>query len=149
MRIRCFLCLVLTRSILFTAGPSVFGAAPNQLTEEEKAGGWKLLFDGNSTHGWHSFKKETFPAKGWDIDNGWLHGLGKGGGDIISDGEFDQFELQWEWKQAPAGNSGLKYFVLETRNSAIGHEYQMIDDERHEDAKVAGGKHATATFYDV
>ena len=79
MPIRWFLCLSLTGSILFSAGYSVFGAAPNQLTEEEKAGGWKLLFDGNSTHGWHSFKKETFPAKGWDIEKGWLHGLGNGG----------------------------------------------------------------------
>ena len=68
---------------------------------------------------------------------------------VISDGEFDSFELTWDWKQATGGNSGLKYFVLETRQSAIGHEYQMIDDERHEDAKVAGGKHMTATFYDV
>src|SRR6266566_4806832 len=122
-------------------------AAPNQLTEEEKAGGWKLLFDGNSTRGWHSFKKETFPAKGWDMENGWLHGLGKGGGDIISNGEFEQFELQWEWKQAPAGNSGLKYFVLETRSSPLGHEYQMIDDERASDASHA--KRVTAAFYDV
>ncbi len=147
MRIPWFLRLLLTASILLTGRPSIFAAAPNQLTEEEKAGGWKLLFDGNSTQGWHSFKKQTFPAKGWDIQNGWLHGLGKGGGDIISDGEFEQFELQWEWKQAPAGNSGLKYFVLETRSSPLGHEYQMIDDEREPDS--AHAKRITASFYDV
>src|SRR5882672_9876094 len=149
MRIPWFLRLLLTASILLTGRSSIFASAPNQLTEEEKAGGWKLLFDGNSTQGWHSFKKETFPAKGWDIQNGWLHGLGKGGGDIISDGEFEQFELQWEWKQAPAGNSGLKYFVLESRNAALGHEYQMIDGNLEADASHGSGKRVTAAFYDV
>src|SRR3954454_9129868 len=82
-------------------------STPNQITEEDKAGGWKLLFDGKTTKGWRSFKKESFPAKGWVAEDGWLHCLGKGGGDIITDSEFDNFELQWEWKQAPGGNSGL------------------------------------------
>jgi hypothetical protein len=136
--------------MLLAAGTAMLSAAPvNQLTEEEKAAGWKLLFDGKSTQGWRSFKKETFPAGGWVVEDGWLHCLGKGGGDIITDAEFDGFELQWEWKLAPAGNSGVKYFVLETRNEAIGHEYQMIDDERTPDAVKGGGKHLTASFYDV
>jgi hypothetical protein len=129
--------------------PTIAPAAENTLTDAEKSAGWTLLFDGKTTKGWHSFKKTTFPEKGWDVQDGWLHCLGKRGGDVISDGEFDNFELTWEWKQASGGNSGLKYFILETRKDAIGHEYQMIDDERHEDAKVAGGKHKTATFYDV
>jgi len=139
--------LLLTLSLVFAASPILSAAIANQLTEEETAAGWKLLFDGNTTRGWHNFKKDTFPAKGWNVEDGWLHGLGKGGGDILSDGEFEQFEVQWEWKQAPAGNSGLKYFVLETRNSALGHEYQMIDDEREADA--AHAKRVTAAFYDV
>jgi hypothetical protein len=147
MQIRWFARFSLLVSIILAGGACVRGAEPNQLTEEEKAGGWKLLFDGQTTQGWHSFKKNTFPAKGWDIDNGWLHGLGRGGGDIISDGEYEQFEIQWEWKQAPGGNSGLKYFVLETRNSPLGHEYQMIDDEREPDS--AHAKRITAAFYDV
>jgi hypothetical protein len=129
--------------------PTLAPAAENTLSDAEKAAGWTLLFDGTTTKGWHSFKKTTFPQNGWDVQDGWLHCLGKRGGDVISDGEFDNFELTWEWKQASGGNSGLKYFVLETRNAALGHEYQMIDDERHEDAKVAGGTHKTATFYDV
>ena len=147
MQTCCSSLLCLTFSLILTVGSAVSGATTNQLTEEEKAGGWKLLFDGTTTHGWHSFKKETFPAKGWLVEDGWLHGLGKGGGNILSDAEFDQFELQWEWKQAPAGNSGLKYFVLETRNSPLGHEYQMIDDEHASDASHA--KRVTAAFYDV
>jgi len=136
-------------ALLLTSAWLGWAGSPNQLTEEEKAGGWKLLFDGKTSNGWRTFKKETFPAKGWVVEDGWLHCLGKGGGDIISDTEFDDFELQWEWKQAEGGNSGLKYFVTESRKSALGHEYQMIDDERHPDAKQADGKRVTASFYDV
>jgi len=124
-------------------------AVPNQITEEEKAGGWKLLFDGMSLEGWRSFKKKTPPAHGWEVQEGWLHCMGKDGGDIISDSDFDDFILEWDWKIAPGGNSGLKYFVTEKRESALGHEYQMLDDKLNEDANVGKGKHVTASFYDV
>lgn len=122
---------------------------PNELSPEEKAAGWRLLFDGQTTKGWHSFKRTTFPTTGWAVEDGWLHCTGKEGGDVLSDGVYDQFELQWEWKLEPGGNSGLKYFVLESRNSAIGHEYQMLDDERNPDGSIGQGKHVTASFYDV
>lgn len=141
--------------VFLVAAASALSAAPaNQLSAEEKADGWKLLFDGKTTQGWHTFKKQTFPDKGWVVEDGWLHCLGKGGGnkgggDIITDAEFNDFELQWEWKQPSAGNSGVKYFILESRKEALGHEYQMIDDKREPDAVRAGGKHLTATFYDV
>jgi hypothetical protein len=121
----------------------------NQLSAEEKASGWKLLFDGETPHGWHSFKRSTFPATGWVIEDGWLHCLGKDGGDVLSDGEYEQFDLRWEWKLETAGNSGLKYFVLESRNAALGHEYQMLDDQLNPDGKAAEGKRVTASFYDV
>ncbi len=141
--------------MLLIATASVVSAAPvNQLAPKEKAAGWKLLFDGKSTQGWRSFKKETFPEKGWVVEEGWLHCLGKGGGnkgggDIVTDAEFTDFELKWEWKLAPAGNSGLKYFVLETRNEALGHEYQMIDDERATGVDEGNRKQLTASFYAV
>ena len=135
------------------ASPSVscgaVGTAANQLTDEEKAAGWGLLFDGKTTRSWRSFKKASFPAQGWIAEDGWLHCPGKTGGDIITDAEFDDFELQWEWKQAPSGNSGVKYFITETRQSAIGHEYPMIDEENEPDARQADGKRVTASFYDV
>ena len=134
---------------ILLASPAIFAATPNQLTEEEKAGGWKLLFDGKSLEGWRSFKKDSTPSKGWVVEDGWLHCLGKGGGDIITEREFDDFDLQWEWKQAPGGNSGVKYFVTETRDSPLGHEYQMIDEEKEPDAKQGKGKRVTAAFYDV
>jgi hypothetical protein len=132
------------------ASTALLSAAPaNQLSEEEKSAGWKLLFDGTTTQGWRTFKQQTFPEKGWQVEDGWLHCLGKGGGDVITDAEFDDFELQWEWKLAPSGNSGVKYFVLESRPQVLGHEYQMIDDERQPGIKKDNRKQFTAAFYDV
>src|SRR3954471_20558442 len=97
-------------ALLMIVGGAPFMVAadspPNQLTEEEKQGGWKLLFDGKSTAGWRGAKQKTFPKKGWEVEDGWLHCLGAGGGDIVTEQTFDQFELKWEWKQAKAGNSG-------------------------------------------
>src|SRR5208337_1090538 len=123
--------------------------AANQLTPHEKAAGWTLLFDGQTTQGWQTFHTGHFPAKGWEVKDGWLHCLGQGGGDIVSDTKFDDFDLQWDWKQAVGGNSGVKYFVIDSRSSPLGHEYQMIDDEREPDASKADGKRVTASFYDV
>jgi hypothetical protein len=134
---------------LLLLAPAAFAAEPNHLTSADKAAGWQLLFDGKTTQGWHTFKKDTFPAKGWVVEDGWLHCLGEHGGDIVSEPQFDQFELVWEWKLAPGGNSGLKYFVSDTRSSALGHEYQMLDDDQHPDAKLGAGKRVTASFYDV
>jgi hypothetical protein len=134
--------------LLATAG-LVSGAAANQLSDEEKTGGWRLLFDGHTTTGWRGYKKQTFPAKGWTVEDGWLHCLGTGGGDIVSRHEFEQFDLQWEWKIGEAANSGVKYFVTEAHPTAIGHEYQMLDDPHVLNAQEANGIHATASFYDV
>jgi hypothetical protein len=124
-------------------------AAENRLTDAEKTAGWKLLFDGQTAAGWRGFKQAAFPGQGWLVEDGWLHCLGKRGGDIVTVEEFDQFELEWEWKIESGGNSGVKYFVLESRNGAIGHEYQMLDDALNPDGKSANGKHVTASFYDV
>jgi len=145
-RLFCVLTAALLSSIRFVSAAE---PSPNKITAEDKAGGWKLLFDGTTTRGWHSFKKETFPTNEWVIEDGWLHCVGKKGGDLISDAEFDNFELEWDWKEAPAGNSGIKYFVTEKRDAPLGHEYQMIDDARNPDARAAQGKRVTGSFYDV
>src|SRR5512133_73039 len=117
----------------------------NELSDSEKSAGWVLLFDGKTTKGWHTFKKQTFPAKGWEVSGGWLHCTAEKGGEIVSDDRFDQFELSWDWKLAPNGNSGVKYFVSDTRNSALGHEYQMYYDPKTKDEPP--GKQDTASFY--
>ena len=120
-------------------------AKQNQLTAAEKAEGWRLLFDGQTTTGWRSFKKQTFPNKGWVVEQGILKKVeGVNGGDIITTDEFNDFDFQWDWRIPAKANNGIKYFITEERKEAIGHEYQMIDD-----ATVESKKHATASFYDV
>jgi hypothetical protein len=120
-------------------------AAPNELTSAEKADGWKLLFDGKSTAGWRSFKKQTFPDKGWIVEDGCLKKVADvHGGDILTAATFNDFDLRWEWRIPPRANNGVKYFITEERNGPIGHEYQLIDD-----SLVKEGKSSTASFYEV
>jgi Domain of Unknown Function (DUF1080) len=127
--------------------------APTALTAEETKAGWKALFDGKTLNGWRGYKKTGSEGR-WVVEDGLLtlpKNDGKdthGARDLISTGTYDHFELAWEWRIALAGNSGMKYFVMEDLDSAIGHEYQMIDDERHPDAKI-GPHRQTAALYDV
>jgi hypothetical protein len=117
----------------------------NQLSAAERSEGWRLLFDGKTTKGWRNFKKETFPEKGWVVADGCLkHVANAGGGDIVTVDQFGDFEFEWDWRIPPGANNGVKYFITEKRSSAIGHEYQMIDD-----TLVKDGKSATASFYEV
>ncbi|MDB6129579.1 MAG: Hydroxypyruvate isomerase [Verrucomicrobiales bacterium] len=134
-------------ALLFSAVVFLFSCASSH---KDSAGQWRTLFDGKTLSGWHSFKKTTPPDKGWVVEDGTLHHLpGGGGGDLISDGEFLNFQLEWDWKVPKGANSGLKYLVSETREGGpLGHEYQLIDDENHADAK-RGEKWQTAAFYDV
>lgn len=83
------------------------------------------------------------------MKDGWLTHVAKGGGgDILTDRLFTDFELRFEWRIAAGGNSGVKYFIDEARKAAIGHEYQLIDDDAHPDAKI-GPKRQTAALYDA
>lgn len=126
----------------------------NQLSEADARAGWTLLFDGHSLAGWRAYKRPDAAGTRWRVEKGTLTLPGSEGGssrgrrDIISADTFDRFELAWDWRVAAGGNSGVKYFVLEDMDSAIGHEYQIIDDERHADAKV-GTERQTAALYDV
>lgn len=116
--------------------------------------GWTNLFDGTSLNGWRGYQQPDASKTRWKVENGMLTidpGDGKdtrGARDLISTGTYDNFELAVEWRISPGGNSGIKYFVLEDRDSAIGHEYQVIDDQKHADAKI-GAHRQTAAFYDV
>jgi len=138
----------------FPAAAQPHAAAPNTLTDVEKKAGWILLFDGHSLDGWRGYKKTHATDSRWKVEDGALTLTADNGKDthgerdIITKDTFEQFELVVDWKIAKGGNSGIKYFVLEDGNSAIGHEYQVIDDERHPDAKV-GPHRQTAAFYDV
>jgi hypothetical protein len=112
-----------------------------------QAGDWVSLFDGKSLAGWTNFKGEKITTEGWQIEGDALHLKGKGG-NIISEKEYSEFELEWEWKIAEGGNNGLKYWVNPISNQQLGVEYQMIDDVKHPDAKKKGN-HDTASFYDI
>lgn len=107
----------------------------NFLTAEEQAAGWELLFDGETTAGWRGYRKDDMPA-GWQIEDGCLVRVGPGG-DIISEGEFDNFELELEWRICAAGNSGIFYRVSEDYDWPFftGPEFQVLDNAEHADGK--------------
>jgi hypothetical protein len=139
----------LTFLAIYFATTAAILSAPNTLTEEEEAAGWKLLFDGTSTAGWTAVGKKEFPAKGWVVEEGALKHIAKGGGgDIVTIEHFDNFELDFEWKAAPGANSGIKYNLVDP-NKNLGCEYQILDDEKHPDAKLGKGKRTTGGLYDV
>jgi hypothetical protein len=131
----------------------------NKLASLEKD--YKLLFDGKTTTGWRSAKQEGFPKQGWIAKDGILTVLETGGGesaaggDIITADKYSDFELQLEFKLTPGANSGIKYFVDPQLNkgegSSIGLEYQLLDDQRHPDARLGNheGSRALACLYDL
>ena len=144
---------------LICAFPLLFAAATLAAQAPPKAdgngkSGWIQLFDGKTLNGWRGYNKPDTSTTRWKVENGMLTipqtGAGdtKGQQDIITKETYDQFDLRWEWKISQGGNSGVKYFVLEDEPAAIGHEYQLIDDERHPDAKI-GPHRQTAALYDV
>ena len=149
------------------AAPTGAGAV-NTLTAEEKAAGWKLLWDGQTGDGWRSARSEKFPAKGWEIKNGVLSVIASGGaesaggGDIITRDRYADFELTADFKITPGANSGIKYFVQPNLDSvtgaggkantgsAIGLEYQVLDDVLHPDAKLGrNGNRTIGSLYDL
>ena len=114
---------------------TVGGQAPNTLSAADKAAGWRLLFDGTSVTGWRGFKT-TAPPAGWKAVDGALSRVGPGG-DLMSDEEFGDFELQLEWKISRNGNSGIMFHVT-TAGAApyeTGPEMQVLDNAGHEDGK--------------
>jgi hypothetical protein len=136
------------------------GEHPNTLTTEEREAGWRLLWDGRTSWGWRGAKSEEFPEEGWEIADGVLTVLESGGaesragGDIVTVDPYSDFELELEFKITPGANSGIKYFVDTELNkgegSAIGLEYQILDDERHPDAeKGRDGTRKLASLYDL
>lgn len=132
---------------------------PNMLTDQETKNGVKLLWDGQTTNGWRGAYKDKFPDKGWEIKEGSLQvarassGESRNGGDIITTDEYSAYDLQFEFKLTEGANSGVKYFVTEyekSQGSAIGLEYQILDDEHHPDAKMgAAGNRTLASLYDL
>jgi hypothetical protein len=146
--------LLLTANVILAQGV-------NTLTKKEKKEGWKLLFDGKTTNGWRSANAANFPtaAPGWIVKDGTLTIQSTDGsesqhaGDIVTTDEYSAFECSFDFKLTKGANSGVKYFVTgkeKSKASAIGLEYQILDDEVHPDAKLGrNGNRTLASLYDL
>lgn len=136
----------------------VANAQDNTLTAKEKKQGWKLLFDGKTLNGWHNFNSDKI-GEAWEVADGSIHlnkkqqeGFQvKGGGDIVTADEFENYELSLEWKIAPCGNSGIIFNVVESAQYQYvwqtGPEMQVLDNACHPDAKIE--KHRAGNLYDL
>lgn len=131
--------------------------ADNVLTTEQRKAGWRLLFDGKSTKGWRNYQSDTIGAA-WKVDAASLHldpaekegWQTVGGGDIVTEEVYENYELYLEWKLAPGGNSGLIYGVVENDDYQYvwhtGPEYQMLDNPAHPDGVIK--THRAGDLYD-
>lgn len=132
----------------------------NTISEREAREGWRLLWDGKTTEGWRGAKLDGFPEKGWSIENGILKvlksdgGESANGGDIVTTRPYKNFILKVSFKITQGANSGIKYFVDTDLNkgsgSAIGCEFQILDDRNHPDAGLGvGGNRTLGSLYDL
>jgi len=127
---------------------------PNTLTRKEKKQGWKLLFDGKSTKGWHTYLRDTVGSK-WQVRNGVIvfdtTKPRNGGGDIVTNEEFENFELQLEWKISKGGNSGIIFNIQEDpkfpATYLTGPEMQVLDNIDASDNKKQN--HLAGCLYDM
>jgi len=141
--------------------PTFTPIADNTLTDREKSEGWQLLFDGKSLAGWHSYGKTTI-GKSWVVSDNSIYLDAKSnpaggfqaldGGDILTAGEYGDFELELDWKIAPCGNSGVIWHVVEDPAKydyvwKTGPEMQVLDNACHPDSKFP--KHRAGDLYDL
>jgi len=133
-----------------TLGP-LFAQTHNTLSAQEKKEGWKLLFDGQTTKGWHDYNRSTIGAM-WKASNGelWLDPQ-PGAADIVTDSEYENYELRLEWKIDSCGNSGIIFNVSESPNYKFGWytgpEMQILHNDCHPDGKIV--KHRAGNLYDL
>lgn len=130
--------------------PAPAASAVNMLTAEEAAAGWKLLFNGTDLAGWKGYKKDA-PGAAWQVQDGTIALTAGGAGDLMTAAEYGPFDLSYEWKISPGGNSGVIYLIKEmegadnTYNS--GPEMQVLDNDGHADGKTPS--HRAGALYDL
>lgn len=131
----------------------------NRLTKQERKDGWELMFDGLTTRGWHKFGGQVV-GTAWKVNDGALYldtatkenWQVKGGGDIMSDEQYENFHLKLEWKIAPNGNSGIMFYSQEDTAKyrfpwETAPEMQVLHNEGHPDGKII--KHRAGDLYDL
>jgi len=136
----------------------------NTLSKKEKNSGWQLLFDGHSTNGWHTYGKQI-AGKAWSVNNGTIFldaaakkNLASGeSGDLVTNEEYDNFDLKLDWKIGPKGNSGIIFYIHEDASKYhdtynTGPEMQILDNGTptrlgHSDAKLY--THRAGDLYDL
>ena len=134
------------------------------LLQSSPAAEWRLLFDGRTLAGWRGLGSDTVPTAHWAVVDGAIKKIASGsvprladgrplaGGDLMTVDSFADFELSFEWRVTPGANSGVKYNVSEAMSvdpphSALGFEYQILDDDRHEDGQLPS--HRASALYDL
>jgi hypothetical protein len=131
--------LLLLLTILLLHACEKKAEGPNSLSKAEKNEGWELLFDGETTNGWHVYNKGKV-ASIWQVKDGELYSnpenMSLETGDLVSDRQFEDFELKFEWKMTKGGNSGVFINVIEREDIptpwASGPEYQLLENS-HQD----------------
>ena len=136
----------------------------NSLTQQEKNNGWQLLFDGQSTNGWHTYGKQS-AGKAWSVNDGALYLDAEGkknlasseSGDLVTNEEYDNFDLKLDWKIGPKGNSGIIFYIQEDTSQYpnaynTGMEIQVLDNGTptlagHSDARLY--THRAGDLYDL
>lgn len=141
---------------VLAASTATYAQSTPSLSKKEKKAGWVLLFDGKSTDGWKGFKKDATPAA-WKVQDGALFldtdakKAGASGGDIITKGEYENYELLIDWKISEGGNSGIIFGVQDDAKYgatySTGPEMQVLDDAKHSDGKIH--KHNSGDLYDL
>jgi hypothetical protein len=129
------------------------------LSKEEQDAGWVSLFDGSTLNGWHSYGKSQ-PGQAWKVDNGAIHldAASKssyqtnGGGDLVTNNSFENYDLKLDWRISPNGNSGIIFNIVEDTTKYkeswfTGMEMQVLDNDGHPDGKIP--KHRAGNLYDL
>lgn len=132
----------------------VSAEAQNTLSRKEKRNGWKLLFDGKSTNGWHTYNRDTVGSR-WQVKDGVIFfDLTKprnGGGDLVTNEAFENYELNLEWKIAKGSNSGIIFDIQESKQVPAtyltGPEMQVLDNKDASDNKKQN--HLAGCLYDM
>jgi hypothetical protein len=139
---------------LFAFGFGVSAQEINTLSKKEKKEGYRLLFDGQSFNGWHTYGKPGVVGKSWTIENGVIgfDASKKDGGDLITNEDFENYDFSVDWKISPNGNSGIIFNVTEDKAKyyatyVTGPEMQVLDNEGHADGKIT--KHRSGDLYDL